>query len=240
MERASGKAQQDRGLTPTGASLATNGQLMTDRFEQGLDLSHSFCRLGVTMGRKPAPDHAATVRDWSRQAASAGIDYAVIGGVALWAHVSDEQQRTTKDLDVAVRGEPEDAVARLTKGTEAAFEVARRVSNDLIELRHEPEGTPVHLISERSTGIADIVQRAATLSVLGTPLRVADVRDLIRSKLRASGSAARAKRYRQDLQDIVDVFVANPNLTADSVPSLSPKDKKILRELERDARGPAE
>jgi hypothetical protein len=210
------------------------------RLEQGIALSTSFRDMGVAMGRKPVPDHLATLRDWVRHAEQAGIDYAVIGGVALWAHVSDEQQRTTKDLDVVIRGKPEEAAARVAGQMEPAFEIARRVSDDFVELRHAPEGTPVHLISEQSTGIAGIVERAATLTVLGAAVRVADVRDFIRSKLRASGSAARARRYRQDLQDIVDILAANPDLNIDSIPSLSVKEKRVLDELARDARGPTD
>ena len=136
-----------------------------------------------------------------------GVDYVVVGGVAVQAH---GHRRTTKDLDVIPAPEPEN-YERLSAALEELSARQRGVDPGSVALSPaDPERLRIAAIIPPLTTIhgelrilnaakgapayEDLRRRALTVELDGIPVTIAALEDLIRMK-RASGRPA-------DLEDI--------------------------------------
>ena len=146
------------------------------------------------------------------------LDWALIGGMALQAHV--EEQRFTHDIDIAVPARsllPREALA------EAGFrETGRFLHSD----NFEGFGVPVQFSEEPP--LAEAILRAETFRLGEVELRVITALDLLRAKLRAAAEPRRRKRKAlQDLADIEAILDRHPMLES----ALAAEERDLLRDL---------
>jgi hypothetical protein len=126
---------------------------------------------------------------------AAGIEHALIGGLALAAHGAG---RATVDLDFLAAGDRADDIDRILRGL--GFEPLQHTPDVGNYASEDPaRGRVDFLFARRATGRA-MLARAAVLEVLDTTLRVADASDLIGLKVQAFSNDPR--RTRQDLADV--------------------------------------
>ena len=147
-----------------------------------------------------------------------GLDWAVIDGLALQAHV--EEQRFTRDIDIAV---PARSLLPRVALAEAGFrETGRFPYSD----NFEGFGIPVQFFDERP--LAEAVSRAETFQLGDVELRVITALDLLRAKLRAAAEPRRRKRKAlQDLADIEAILERHPTLES----ALAAEERDLLRDL---------
>ncbi len=131
----------------------------------------------------------------------AGIDFALIGGLALAAHGA---ARATADLDLLAEGERDADVHRILLGLgyeclHRTPDVANYAASGCVSGRVD------FLFARRSYGKA-MLARAAAQPVLGVSLKVVDATDLVGLKVQAS-SNDRSRRHR-DLADIQSLLRA--------------------------------
>ena len=125
----------------------------------------------------------------------AGIDHALIGGLALAAH---HCERATVDLDLLADGARSDDVDRLL--TARGYACLQRTENIGNYASEDPaRGRVDFLFALRSYGRA-MLARAQTYAVLDLRLRVVDAADLIGLKVQSSSNDP--SRRRRDLADI--------------------------------------
>lgn len=141
----------------------------------------------------------------------AGIDGAIIGGVAVVLH---GYVRTTQDINVYV-GQSRHDFARILKSNDFEFDSKKREF-----LR---DGVPIRLVTVEQTGI-----------VLGRPalreeIRVANLHDLISMKLR-SGTANLTRA--NDIADVIGLIRAN-HLTSSFAAKLDLRVRGNFRVLAR-------
>jgi hypothetical protein len=123
----------------------------------------------------------------------AGIDYEIIGGVAL--QIYEAEPRTTLDIDVAVAVLDEIPRAGLEN---AGFRHTGSFSHS--ENWLGPDGVPVQFTDDPL--LAPSLARVSEVELEGVTLRIIDRADLIHEKLR-SGSDPGWRRTKR-LQDLVD------------------------------------
>lgn len=115
-----------------------------------------------------------------------GVPYALIGGIAVGIH--SEVPRATDDVDVAVPTATDlDALAEVlvTKGFQARGRFVHSMN-----FRH-PSGEPVQIAVD--AGFDEMIERAETIDVAGTAVRIVRKDDLIETKQRAARDPARRK-----------------------------------------------
>jgi hypothetical protein len=133
-----------------------------------------------------------------------GVQYALIGGLALQTHQAEP--RTTLDIDVAVVSYDALPSAALLA---AGFTLEGRFAHS--ENWRGPQGTPVQF-SDDEAFVAAIL-RAEVYLLDGHGLRVISRHDLLRAKLRAAADVARRKSKRmQDLADVQSLIEQYPDL----------------------------
>ena len=126
---------------------------------------------------------------------SAGIEHALIGGLAMAAHGA---ARATVDLDFLVHGaRADDADALLRTHGYAVLHRSEHAANYVSE--DPARGRVDFLFARRAHGHA-MLARAGLHVVLGQSLRVVDAADLIGLKVQASSNDP--SRQRRDLADI--------------------------------------
>lgn len=133
------------------------------------------------------------------------VQYCVIGGQAVNAYVDP---LVSLDLDVAVATEDQERLAALltTAFRVEYFPHSLNVSLPDSDLRVQIQLDPRY---------AMFVTHAQTRSVLGLPLRVARVDDVLRGKVwAASDPTRRASKRQKDLADIARLIESYPELRA--------------------------
>lgn len=135
---------------------------------------------------------------------SAGVAYAIIGGVAVQVHHPDP--RTTLDIAVAVLSRqsiPRDGLAAAGFQPTASFEHSENWVAD--------NGTPVQFTDDPA--LAGAVRSAGEITLEDVRLRVIRVVDLVREKIRAGSDPARQRSKRlSDLVDAQGLLDAYPDL----------------------------
>jgi hypothetical protein len=125
----------------------------------------------------------------------AGVDHALIGGLALAAHGA---ARATVDLDLLADGARADDVDRILR--ERGFECLQRTEHVANYASTEPaRGRVDFLFALRERG-KSILARATGRRVHGAEIRVVDASDLIGLKVQSSSNDP--SRRRRDLADI--------------------------------------
>lgn len=141
-----------------------------------------------------------------------GVDYALIGGVAVQLHT--EEPRTTLDIDLAVRSYADVPHAALVA---AGFEHTGR--HDPSDNWRAPGPGSLKLrtalqFSAEDVGITEAVEHATTVDLgEGVRLRVATPADLITLKLAAAAEPRRRPSKREhDLGDVLALLEEHPSL----------------------------
>ena len=145
---------------------------------------------------QPEPDKLAALIDTVRALETAGVRYALIGGLAVGIHTT--VPRATIDVDVA---------AHSAAGRQVAVEALERAGfkktgefEHSVNFRHA-SGEPVQLAFDPAFD-ATIV-RAERIDVAGTSIAVVAKEDLIAMKQRAAADPSRRKSKRfRDQADI--------------------------------------
>ncbi len=136
----------------------------------------------------------------------AGIDWALIGGLAYQIHANDP--RTTLDIDLAIRVRDQIPREALRRGGFAATG-----SFAFTESWQGPGGTPVQFSDEAS--FAEALRTAETLELAGVVLRVINKLEFVRAKLRAAAEPQRRRtKALRDLIDLETILEENPDLDA--------------------------
>jgi hypothetical protein len=145
-----------------------------------------------------------TFRELFRILEASGLDYALIGGVAvqLWR----SEPRTTLDIDVAVRSY--ESIPRAALEASGFLMLARHAHS---ENWTGPGGTPVQFGDDPA--FAFLIESAASKAFEGGRVRVASPLALVKEKLRAAGDSARrgSKRF-QDLADAKGLAEEHPEV----------------------------
>ena len=156
-----------------------------------------------------------TAREVSRLMREAGIDAAIIGGVAVVLH---GHVRTTVDVDLFVSGST-DAVGDVLKAGGFEFDPAKR--------EFAKAGVPVHLVT------IEQLKRPPSAFVEIEGIRTVDLASLIEMKLR-SGTSDPLRA--QDVADVIGL-IRHHNLTAtfarDIDKRLRPEFRKLVKAVHR-------
>jgi hypothetical protein len=151
---------------------------------------------GRAPSMQPEPDKLAALMDTVRALQSAGVPYALIGGIAVGIHAG--VPRATLDIDIAVH---------LRTGRERAIEALESAGlKKTGEFRHSVNfrhatGEPVQLAFDPAFDA--MIERAESLDVAGVAVAIVRREDLIAMKQRAAADPARRKSKR--LRDQADV-----------------------------------
>jgi hypothetical protein len=145
---------------------------------------------------QPEPDKLSALLDTARALEGAGVRYALIGGLAVGVHAG--LPRATIDVDVA---------AHLGAGREKAVSALERAGlkktgefEHSVNFRHVT-GEPVQIAFDPA--FDPMIERAETIDVAGTGVRVVRKDDLIAMKRRAAADPVRRKSKR--LRDQADI-----------------------------------
>jgi hypothetical protein len=142
---------------------------------------------------QPEPDKLAVLIDTARAFDSAGVRYALIGGLAVGIHAA--VPRATVDVDVA---------AHLGTGRAAALKALERAGfkktgefEHSVNFRHAT-GEPVHLAFDPEFDA--MIERAESIEVAETAIAIVRKEDLIAMKQRAAAdpSCRKSKRLRDE------------------------------------------
>jgi hypothetical protein len=133
----------------------------------------------------------------------AKADYCVIGGLAVNAYA---EPVVSLDLDIVVAA---DNIETVIKAVEADFRIQQfshsvNLSTDKSDLRIQ---------LQTDSRYQDFIRRAASQTVLGYKMKVANIEDVLQGKIWAYSDDQRRKSKRQkDLADIVRLIEAYPPL----------------------------
>lgn len=145
-------------------------------------------------------NHLETILDLLKQN---GIRYCVVGGQAVNAYV---EPLVSLGLDLAV------ASGELRKA-EIAFSSRYPVERFPHSLNVTFPGSDLRIQIQTDPRYGDFVERAVTMDVLGLPMPVASLEDLLAGKIWAVQDAGRRGSKRQkDLADIARILEAYPQL----------------------------
>jgi hypothetical protein len=139
--------------------------------------------------------------------------YCVIGGLAVNAYA---EPVVSLDLDLVVVADRVDALlaAALVKGMKA-----ERFGHSL---NLYPARSDLRIQIQTDSRYQDFLHRAARREVLGYPLMVAALRDVLRGKVWAyTDQARRASKRQKDLADIMRLVETHPELKADLPPDVA-------------------
>lgn len=153
-------------------------------------------------------DEADLLGDFVRLLDSRGIRYCVIGGQAVNAYV---EPLVSLDLDVVVAAE---RIAELTSIVPESYRQERFAHS----LNLSRVGSDLRIQVQTDPRYASFVDRATVRDVLGVPLPVAELDDVLQGKIWAASDATRRGSKRQkDLADIARIIESYPDLR-DRVP----------------------
>ncbi len=152
----------------------------------------------------------AAFRELFRILEASGLEYALIGGVAvqLW----QSEPRTTLDIDVAVKSY--ESVPRAILEASGFRMLARHLHS---ENWTGPGGTPVQFSDDPA--FTFLIESAARRTFEGGQVRIASPLALVREKLRAAGDPERreSKRF-QDLADAKALAEEHPEVAENLTP----------------------
>jgi hypothetical protein len=132
-----------------------------------------------------------------------GIQYCVIGGQGVNAYV---EPLVSLDLDLVI------AVEQLTQA-EALLKSRYEVERFPHSLNISAAGSELRVQLQTDPRYFEFVQRAAARDVLGIPLPVASLEDILQGKVwAASDPDRRASKRRKDLLDIERIIECYPQL----------------------------
>jgi hypothetical protein len=150
-------------------------------------------------------DEADLLQEFLRTLESAKIDYCVIGGQGVNAYA---EPLVSLDLDVVVVAQRVDELEFLLREQFAVDRVSsilavRATNSDLrIQIQLDPLYQP-------------FLSRKTRREVLGTPMNVAAVEDVLQGKIWAyQDSTRRASKRQKDLLDIARLIETHPKLAA--------------------------
>jgi hypothetical protein len=132
-----------------------------------------------------------------------GIRYCVIGGLAVNAYV---EPAVTLDMDVVIAPQQVDRVAEL---------VAQqfRVEEFPHSLNVTDPDSKLRVQIQRDPRYDDFIPRSEVREVLGTPMRVAAVEDVLQGKIwAASDPERRDSKRKKDIADIARIIESFPHL----------------------------
>ncbi len=133
------------------------------------------------------------------------INFCVIGGQAVNAYV---EPLVSLDLDLAVAVDQIDQIRKLVEQSFVVEEFAH-------SLNVSAAGSNLRIQIQTDPRYSDFVNRASVREVLGLPLPVAALEDVLQGKIwAASDPNRRATKRRKDLLDIARILEANPQLKA--------------------------
>lgn len=133
------------------------------------------------------------------------INFCVIGGQAVNAYV---EPLVSLDLDLAVAVDQIDQIRKLVEQSFVVEEFAH-------SLNISAAGSNLRIQIQTDPRYSDFVNRASVREVLGLPLPVAALEDVLQGKIwAASDPNRRATKRRKDLLDIARILEANPQLKA--------------------------
>ncbi|HTS46599.1 MAG TPA: nucleotidyl transferase AbiEii/AbiGii toxin family protein [Bryobacteraceae bacterium] len=143
------------------------------------------------------------------------INFCVIGGQAVNAYV---EPLVSLDLDLAVTVDQIDQIRKVMEENFVVEEFAH-------SLNVSSPGSNLRIRIQTDPRYSDFVKRAFVREVLGVPLPVATLDDVLQGKIwAASDPDRRSTKRRKDLLDIARILEANPQLKS-RVPDA------ILREI---------
>ncbi len=151
-------------------------------------------------------DHSAALDRLLELLEANRIPFCIIGGQGVNAYV---EPLVSLDLDLVIATEKvEEAVRALS----AEFEVRRFPHT--INLGHQ--GSDLRIQIQTDPRYSDFVARSAEKPVLGIKMPVADLRDILRSKIWAAmDENRRASKRQKDLADIGRILEAYPDLRSE-------------------------
>jgi hypothetical protein len=188
---------------------------MSRRLDTGFMLDRQWHVMRGEMERTKRPALLLLVRTLTE----AGIDYAIIGGVAVQVHLAEP--RTTLDIDVALTNRDDIPRRRLE---DLGFRPVGRFPHS--ENWAAPDGTPVQFTDDPA--LAPALHRTEDVDLGEVRARVIGRADLLHEKLRAAADPARRRSKRlQDLADAQSLVEETPALTAE----LSPSERAVLDRL---------
>jgi hypothetical protein len=136
-----------------------------------------------------------------------GARYCVIGGLAVNAYA---EPVVSLDLDIVVIADRVEALraAALARGMKVeTFEHSLNLSSAASDLRIQVQTDPRY---------QDFLSRAEKRQVLGYPMIVASLRDVLHGKLWAcADKSRRASKRQKDLADILRLVEAHPDIEGD-------------------------
>ena len=200
--------------------MSTGRAVSPDSVEEALRISAALdVRFHDLKGDAVVTSKDAAFRELFRILEASGLEYALIGGVAvqLWRR----EPRTTLDIDVAVKSYESVPRAALEA---AGFRMLARHAHS--ENWTGPGETPVQFSDDPA--FAFVIESAARKSFGGGEVRIASPAALVKEKLRAASDPARreSKRF-QDLADAKSLAEEHPEVEE----QLSSAERALLRRV---------
>jgi hypothetical protein len=180
---------------------------------------------GETMGLPGGNSKEASLRLVTRLLETAGVPYALIGGVAMQLH--SKEPRSTREIVLAVRTYADVPIETLIS---AGFEHAGRFAHGdtwLAPGTGSLEERTVLQFSAEENSLVGAVERACVIDVDGMRLRLVAAPDLVALKLAdAEDPKRRRSERRQDLADILTLIEEHPDIDS-AVPGLAERLERI-------------
>jgi hypothetical protein len=131
------------------------------------------------------------------------VNYCIIGGLAVNAYA---EPIVSLDLDIIVAG---DKLEVLCKSLEGQFKIEKFAHR----LNFSSSESDLRIQIQTDPRYQEFIGRAVNTSVLGYPMRVAGIEDVLRGKIWAYSDEQRRKSKRQkDLTDIIRLIEVYPSL----------------------------
>jgi hypothetical protein len=177
------------------------------------------------MGLPGGNSKEAPLRLVTRLFETAGVPYALIGGVAMQLH--SQEPRSAREIILAVRTYADVPIETLAS---AGFDHAGRLANGdtwLAPGTGSPEERTVLKFFAEEDSLVGVVERACVIDVDGMRLRLVAAPDLIALKLAdAENPKRRPSERRQDLADILTLIEEHPDIDS-AVPGLAERLERI-------------
>jgi hypothetical protein len=194
--------------------------------ESRLRASYALDHLwGETMGSPDGNSKEVPLRLVTKLLETAGVPYALIGGVAMQLH--SQEPRSAPEIVLAVRTYADVPIETLTS---AGFEHAGRLAHGdtwLAPGTGSPEERTVLKFSAEEDSLVGAVERACIIDLDGMRLRLVTAPDLIALLLAgAEDPKRRPSERRQDLADILTLVEEHPD-NESAVPRLAERLQRI-------------